>query len=327
MAPVDPVIATTSRRGGASVVFALAPAVFATNADSTTLESPRPLVRAPIPEDATKLPRPLAGLAFAAILAAPSAAQEPSGPPPPAGGRGTAGAQYHELLPDIGLIGSQVGIAGGASWNPYEVGRGIQAAGFIDLPLARVGGGKLSYQILVGLSRARSQPFAITDQIAFVANLAAGATREAALAGPPLAPFPVRRDVRTQLRLLQVSPFGLKYTRRRLGSERLRPYVGAGLDFAVTITNQDPVADESLEFTGTAPFDAPLIGGTVAQAPELAARGYPTGQGNIDLGFHAGGGVEARVARRLSLNLDYRFTSIGSSDRLHAVTTAVGLHW
>ena len=129
------------------------------------------------------------------------------------------------------------------------------------------------------------------------------------------------------MRLLQVSPFGLKYTLRRLGSERLRPYVGAGLDFAVTITHQDPVADLSLEFRGGAPFDAPLIGGTVAQAPELAALGYPTGQGNIEIGFHAGGGVEARLARRLSLNCDYRFTSLGSGQRLHTVTTALGLHW
>ena len=266
-------------------------------------------------------------MAFNVALAAAAAAQEPSGPPPPAVGRGTAGPRYHELLPDIGLIGAQVGIAGGASWNPYEVGRGIQAAGYVDLPLARIGGGKLSYEILVGLSHARSRPFVITDQIAFVANLAAGFDRAAALAGPPEAPFPVRREVRTQLRLLQVSPFGLKYALRRFGSERLRPYVGAGLDFAVTITHQDPVADESLEFTGGAPFDAPLIGGTVAQAPELAALGYPTGQGNIELGFHAGAGVEARLARRLSVNFDYRFTSIGSGDRLHTLTTALGMHW
>jgi outer membrane protein with beta-barrel domain len=269
----------------------------------------------------------MAGCALATVLAAPSAAQEPSGPPPPPVGRGTAGPQYHELLPDIGLIGAQVGIAVGASWNPFEVGRGIQAAGYVDLPLARVGGGKLSYEILVGLSNARSEPFIITDQIAFVANLAAGASREAALAGPPEAPFPVRREVRTELRLLQVSPFGLKYTLRRLGSERLRPYVGAGLDFAVTITNQDPVADESLEFRGTAPFDAPLIGGAVAQAPELEERGYPTGQGNIDFGFHAGGGMEVRVARRLSVNVEYRFTAIGSGDALHTVTAALGMHW
>ena len=248
-------------------------------------------------------------------------------PPPPAASGGDAGAVYHELLPDIGLIGAQVGIAGGASWNPFEIGRGIQAGGFIDLPLARAGGGKLSYEISVGLSHARSGPFVITDQIAFVANLAAGATRADALAGPPAAPFPVRREVRTRLRLLQVSPFGFKYTRRRLGSDRLRPFVGAGLDFAVTITHQDPVADESLEFRGGPPFDAPLIGGAVAQAPELDALGYPSGQGNIDFGFHAGGGVEARLSRRMSVNFEYRFASIGAGHGLHTVTAALGMHF
>jgi hypothetical protein len=278
--------------------------------------------------------RSFAGLPFvaalatcAATLAAPCAAQEPSGPPPPGRGRGDAGAAYHELLPDIGLIGAQVGLAGGASWNPFGVGRGALAAGFIDLPVARAPGGKLSYQILVGLSDATSAPFRITDPIAYVANLAAGATRADAMAGPPAAPFPVRRDVRTQLRLLQVSPFGLKYTARRLGSERLRPYVGAGLDVAVTITRQDPVSDESLAFTGESPFDAPLIGGLVAQAPELAALGYPTGQGNIDIGFHAGAGIELRVARRVSVNFDYRLTSIGRGHRLHALTGALGMHF
>ena len=321
---MDPVIPTTRRRGVAS--FAFEPPRFATNADFTTLESPRPPRGGPIPEADTTPFRSLAGLIL--LLAAdPSLAQEPAGPPPPGSGRGSAGARYHELLPDIGLIGAQVGRAGGLSWNPFGVGRGVEAAGFVDLPLGRAAGGKLSYQIFIGLSDARSAPFVITDTVAYVANLAAGATPSDALAGPPGAPFPVRRSVRTELRLLQVSPFGLKYTLKPLGAERLRPYVAAGLDFAVTITRQDPVADESLEFTGQAPFDAPLIGGVVAQAPELAALGYPTGQGNIDLGFHAGGGVEARVSRRLSVNLDYRLTSIGSGHRLHALTTAVGMHF
>jgi opacity protein-like surface antigen len=45
------------------------------------------------------------------------------------------------------------------------------------------------------------------------------------------------------------------------------------------------------------------------------------------VGFHAGGGVEARIARRLSVNFDYRLTSIGASHRLHTVTTALGMHF
>lgn len=265
---------------------------------------------------------------LAALIPAAAAAQQPSGPPPPAGGGGDRGPEVHELLPDIGRIGAQAGVMVGASWNPYDVGQGIQAAGYIDLPLARVPGGKLSYEIVVGLSHADSDPFAITNPLAYVANLATGASPADALAGPPAAPFPVRRSVKTRLRLMEVSPFGLKYTIRSLDHVRLRPYAAAGLDFTVVITEQTPLADESLLFTGTAPFDAPLIAGAVAQAPELTARGTPTGQGNIELGWHAGGGLEIRVARGLSLNLDYRFAHTGGDNsNLHAVSGALGFHW
>jgi outer membrane protein with beta-barrel domain len=272
-----------------------------------------------------RVPAGLLSLLLAGAVRA--GAQEPSVPPPPAGGSGDTGAYHHELLPDIGLIGAQVGISGGVAWTPFEVGQGAHAGGYVDLPLARLGSGKLSYEISVALSLATSPEFQITDQVAYVANLATGASNADALAGPPAAPFPVRRRVRTDLRLLQVSPFALKYTVRRFDAARLRPYVAAGLDIAVTITHQDPVDDESLVFNGTAPFDAPLIAGQLAQAPELAERGYPTGQGNIDLGFHAAGGLEIRLARRASLNAEYRFTSIGGDAQLHAVTTSLGLHW
>ena len=234
----------------------------------------------------------------------------------------------HELLPDIGRIGAQVGIMGGPSWNPYGVGSGFQAGGYVDLPLSRVSGGKLSYEILIGLSGADSNPFILTDSVAYVANLASGASRSAALAGPPQAPFPVRRLVRTRLRLMQVSPFGLKYTVKKLDVVRLRPYAAAGLDFAVVITRETPERDESLDFQGMAPFDDPLIGGLVAQAPELTARGQPSGQGNIEIGFHAGCGLELRLTGGLSLNVDYRLTRIGSGGaRLHSLSSALGFHW
>jgi opacity protein-like surface antigen len=282
-----------------------------------------------MPDFMRTLRRRAAAVAWLAVLApAAATAQQPTGAPPPAGGEGQRGPEVHELLPDIGRIGAQGGVMAGASWNPYDVGRGIQAAGYIDLPLARAPGGKVSYEIVIGLSHATSDPFTITNPLAYLANLAAGATPEAALAGPPGAPFPVRRAVRTRLRLMEVSPFGLKYTVRRWDHARLRPYAAAGLDFAVVITRQTPLDDESLVFTGKAPFDDPLIGGVVAQAPELEARGTPSGQGNIELGWHAGGGLEIRVARGLSLNLDYRFLRVGGeSGRLHAVSSALGFHW
>ena len=138
----------------------------------------------------------------------------------------------------------------------------------------------------------RAIPSLATNPIAYVANLAAGASPAAALAGPPQAPFPVRRDVTLNLRLLQISPFSLKWTFTGLGP-RFRPFLAVGGDFLVVITRVDPLADESLAFTGTSPFDDPLIGGLVAQSPELAARGVPSGQGNLELGAARERGLRA----------------------------------
>jgi hypothetical protein len=275
------------------------------------------------------LGRPARLLALGALLLpARVAAQAPAGPPPAPSGRGNTGPYVHELLPDLGRIGAQAGLIVGASWNPYRAGQGFQAGGYVDLPLLRAPGGKLSFEVLFALSHARSDPFTITDPLAYVANLATGASPAQALAGPPGAPFPVTRSVRTRLRLLQLSPFGLKYTLLRLDQRRLRPYALAGLDYVVAITRETPERDESLLFRGQPPFDAPLIAGLAAQAAELSARGTPTGQGNIELGYHAGAGVEVRVARAVSLNLEYRYTGMeGANGRLHALSSALGFHW
>lgn len=273
--------------------------------------------------------RTIGSLLAAALWGPPAASpQDAPGPPPPSSTRSSAGPEVHELLPDLGRIGSEVGILAGPSWNPYEVGGGFHVGGFVDLPLLRVPGGTLSYEILIAFSDAKSDPFMTTNSVAFVANLAAGASPADALAGPPAAPFPVRRSVTTRLHLLEVAPFALRYQIHTLDHLRLRPYFGLGLDFLVTITRQDPVRDESLIFTGTAPFDAALIAALIAQAPELTDRKVPTGQGNMEIGGHAMAGLEIRVSRPLSLNLEYRLTQIGSSSgRLHALSTALGFHW
>jgi hypothetical protein len=273
--------------------------------------------------------RPL-GLALSLLClpGGPLAAQEPPGPPPSSSGRTSAGTTPYELLPDLGRIGAQAGFVGAISWNPYSVGQGFEIGGYVDLPLFRAPAGRVSYEMLVALSHGRSDPFTITDPIAYVANLATGASTADALAGPPRAPFPVRRAVTTDLNILQVSPFALRYTIKSLDHVRLRPYFYAGLDIIVVITTQDPVSDESLQFTGTSPFDDPLIGGLVAQAPELTARGLPTGQGNLQLGGHGGLGLEVRFSRGLSFNLDYRFTGVGgTSQSLQAASAALGFHW
>ena len=255
------------------------------------------------------------------VLAGTASAQEPSTPPPPAGGRGHTGARYHELLPDIGRIGAQVGAAIGPSWNPYGVGAGWQVAAFIDLPLARNRAGRLSYEILLGLSGGDSDAFTITDPLAYVANLARGASPADALAGPPRAPYVVRRQVRSRLRLLNVSPFALKYTLTGLDHVRLRPYVTAGLDVTVAGTDELPEGDSA----ALPPIDGAVSTG--GRAPELDARGLPGGSAGIFLGGHAGAGLEIRVSRGLSLNLDYRIARVDGSRTLQAASTVLGFHW
>ena len=151
-----------------------------------------------------------------------------------------------ELLPAIGKIGAEVGLHGGWSQNPYSLGSGGQGAAFINLPLKKVGGGILSYEIGLRFARSTSDPLTVTNPIAFVANLAATGRGDTG-------PFPYRLVVRSVGSIFLVEPFGLKYAIHSFG--RFRPYAVAGVGVGVVIAKETPEADLSLVFTGTSPFD------------------------------------------------------------------------
>lgn len=244
-------------------------------------------------------------------------AQEIQGPPPAPGKPGAT--EPLELLPTIGKIGAEVGLHGGWSKNPYALGSGAQGAGFINLPLKKVGSGVLSYQIALRFARSTSDPIIVTNPIAFVANLAATGRGD-------VGPFPYRRLVRSTGSIFLVEPFGFKYALHSLG--RFRPYAVAGVGVGVVITKEVPEANESLVFTGTSPFDADLIAGLVAQAKELEALGRPTGQGNIEVAGHIGAGFEYRLSPGLSFQADYRFTKLsGRNSSMHMASGGVGIHF
>src|SRR5712692_2571447 len=223
-----------------------------------------------------------------------------------------------ELIPEVGKIGAEVGLLVGSSGNPFQLNRGSFAGGFIDLPLfdrPQWLHGKISYEISVGISQSRTT-FDTTSNVAQVANLAVLnalnpngglANVTAAVTGTGPAPFPVTTSNLTRLRLLQVTPFAIKYTSTALDRWRLRPYGVLGFGTYVTIHNQNPALgdppsygvrpDANLPpdvkaavqqlFGGVAPFGGPLVAGQISQSPELESRGLPGGHGNLDFGIHS----------------------------------------
>jgi len=235
-----------------------------------------------------------------------------------------------ELLPGLGRIGAAASFMVGAHSGPFRLANGPYLGGSVELPLARVPGGRLLYEFSAGLGLSDTA-LQVTSNVAQVANLAVlantvpaggAANVDAAFAGRPPAPFAVQYDVTSQLQLLQVSPFGLKYALTSLDRFGLRPYAAAGLGLFVTITNQRAAVG-----TAQGPFSGALIGGQISAAQELTARGVPAGQGGIDLGVVAGGGIEWRARRGFSIGLDVRVNQL--SDRRSFVTAATraGFHF
>jgi hypothetical protein len=259
---------------------------------------------------------PLTALLLALPFLASSAAAQDT--PPPAPGKPGA-SEPLELLPAIGKIGAEVGLHGGWAQNPYSLGSGGQGAGFINLPLKKLGSGVLSYEIILRYSRSTSDPITVTNPVAFVANLAATGRGDTG-------PFPYQRLVRSEGTIFLVEPFGFKYALHSLG--RLRPYAVLGVGVGVVITKEIPESDESLVFTGTSPFDADLIAGLIAQAKELEALGRPTGQGNVQAAGHIGAGFEYRLSPGFSFQADYRYTLLsGKNASMHIASAGIGIHF
>jgi hypothetical protein len=264
-----------------------------------------------------------------------------------------------ELIPEVGKIGAEVGLLIGSSGNPFQLDRGSFVGGFIDLPLfdrPQWLHGKISYEISVGISQSRTT-FETTSNVAQVANLAVLNTLNpngglanvtAAVTGTGPAPFPVKTSTLTRLRLLQVTPFAIKYTSMALDRWRLRPYGVLGFGTYVTIHNQNPArgtpatfgvrSDANLPpdilaavnglFGGKAPFGGPLVAGQISQSPELEQRGLPGGHGNLDIGIHSGAGLAIRINRNLSFGFDARYNRIaGSNGGFTTVGSRIGLHF
>lgn len=297
------------------------------------------------PHASARLISPNASIGFLPDPAG-SPSPSPSPTPPPASSGYTA---PRELLPDIGHIGAELGFFVGGATNPYKDNDGFATGGYIDLPWKKVPGGKLSYEIMIGLQRSETTQ-QTTSGVNALVNTAlnnylysAGLEKLPSVTGYLTSPLPITSVVQERSRVLTVAPFELKYTVTKLG--RFRPYVVAGLgayvwigsDNNVTTFNANtalgslatlPVGTSTLGATLNAILQGSQIGGLAPTAPELAARGVPHGQGSLLFGGQVGGGAEFRISPKLSSGVDVRRNQVeGKNAGFNTFAFQQGLHW
>ena len=299
------------------------------------------------PVASTRATLPGTGIGF---MPYPSPSPAPSAPPVSAGYQAP-----RELLPDIGQIGSELGFFIGGATNPYKDSKGFASGGYIDLPWKKVPGGKLSYEIMIGLQRSVTKNLQATSAVnvayntvlnAYLGNTAANGTNLTYFLG--LAPqggvqplLPVTSTVEERAKVLTVAPFELKYAITKLG--RFRPYAVGGVGGYVWIGSDnnagsfDAVTSLNAYSSGLGTTYGPTvnallqgsqIGGLAPTSPELAARGVPHGQGNVMFGGQLGGGADIRVSPKLSMGFDFRHNFVeGKNSGFSTFAFKQGLNW
>lgn len=316
------------------------------------LDSQSTMVASTRPVAATVRYSPPVALAVADPEPAPKPAPSPAPAPAPAAPTAATTAPAYrnprELLPDIGHIGAEVGLLLGAGTSSFKNNTGFATGGFIDLPWKNVKGGKLSYEIMLGLQKSKttqqttSGVNVLVNAVlnSYLGNTAANQTSATNfLAGP----LPITSSGQENAKMLTVAPVLLKYSVNTLG--RFRPYVVGGLGMYVWIgsnNNTDafnaknalgnlasvPVGSSTLGDTLNAILRGSQIGGLVPTAPELAARGVPHGQGNLLFGGQIGGGFEYRISPKLSMGVDIRRNQLeGTNASFTTFAFKQGLHW
>jgi hypothetical protein len=233
-----------------------------------------------------------------------------------------ARARSQELLPSLGKIGAAAFLDGGTNSGPFTLHRGSYFGGGLSLPLAIVPGGRINYEVSVGLAQ-NNRRLPITSSVAQLINLTVldtlypnGGTAniQQAFTGTGSAPFAVTVPANWRAQTLQIVPLAARYDLTRWDRLHFRPYLAVGLGAYVTVSNQVTTAGirqnanlppnvlsllQTL-FANNSPLSGALLGGQIATAAELKASGIPAGEGGLDVGMFGGGGIEWRPAGSFS---------------------------
>lgn len=171
-------------------------------------------------------------------------------------------------------IGAEFAMTIGAQTGPFKTGTGFYLAGELGLPLYKnLGPGKLMGLINIGWAKT-------DDDVTFEPTINAVA--------PGALPTQTSVDLTTVSIIL-----GLKY--KVEAHPIVQPYVMAGPAFDIFLNNSDP---------------GNQVGGIAPQPDTLKNNGYPSGQGNVELGLAAGGGVDFNVTKKIFVGAEARYNYV-----------------
>jgi opacity protein-like surface antigen len=167
-------------------------------------------------------------------------------------------------------MGGEFALTFGAQTGPFKMGTGWFLAGEIGLPLMDLGPGKVLGLVNIGMSNSDD-------------NISIEPTVNALV--PNALPTQTTIDLTTVAVVL-----GLKY--KLMAHNVVQPYIlgGPGID---------------IFFNDTEPGDLP--GAIAPQPQELIDRGFPGGQGNVELGLHVGGGIDINITEKIFIGAEGRF--------------------
>ena len=168
------------------------------------------------------------------------------------------------------MMGGEFALTFGAQTGPFDVGTGWFMSGELGIPLFTNETGKIMGLINIGVGKSDD-----SINVEPTINI----------------PHPGLLPTQTNVNLTTVTIIlGLKY--KLLKHDIVQPFVLAGPGIDIFFNDTDP---------------GELPGGIAPQPQELQDRGFPSGQGNVELGLHIGGGVDFNVTEKIFIGAEARF--------------------
>jgi len=167
-------------------------------------------------------------------------------------------------------MGGEFAVTVGAQTGPFKTGTGFFLSGELGIPVYFNDYGKVLGLINIGVGKT-------DDDVSVEPTVNA--------LSPGLLPTQTNVDLTTVSIML-----GLKY--KLTMHKVVQPFIMAGPGIDIFLNDTDP---------------GDLPGGIAPQPASLQDNGFPTGQGNAEIGLHAGAGVDFNITDKIFVGLEGRF--------------------